>query len=414
MMSRFRAAVTVAVTTTLLAASATSGHASQFGPGQQACAVQNVEKQANTSPSLATVEASSQVACPRTTAPPPGVDTLSQGPQTGPIPVHQQYDPPPRDATPCETQYIDEAATIVWGLYGPELHWLMPDGTTAKHVNGDMATAPAPTNGLIPVDLAESVAGTNHLVMRLRNDHATYGGANGWSCGGGFWVPSDSCTYNGGVTTSCARTVFVGPMQPISGQIPDPRPELLLQEQKLRTDVTAGLVGASPADVTRQFAFLPSCFWMTGASTAKNLELQIHAPATGGRNITYVYRVSVGLQDIHWDYGDGASYNGDVGHPWSSAAPDDCTNAHTYQRISRLGNPGAVACPASYPHPTADDGCYAVTATETYSVRVAAYWFDGANTHGPVDLGSFAPIRVGPALPTYIRVLQIEGVPVTR
>ena len=381
--------------------------------GSHACVVQNVESQANTSPSLATVDALSQVACPRTTAPAPGVDSTSQGAQTGPRPFHQPSDPPPPDARPCETQYIDEAAAIVWGVYGPQLNWLMPDGTTESHVNGDMKTAPAPSNGLIPIDFAEAVAGTNHLVVRLRNEHATFGGANGWTCGGGSWALSDSCSYHGSATLSCARTVFVGPMQPVSGQIPDPRPQLLLQEQSLRKDVAAGLVGTSPTDLTRQFAFLPSCFWMTGVNRAENLELRVHAPATGGRSITYVYRVSVGLQNVHWDYGDGTGYDGDVGHPWSPAAPDDCTNAHTYERISRLGNPGAVACPASYPHPTADDGCYAVTATETYSVRVAAYWFDGANTHGPVDMGSFAPITVAPPLPTYSRVLQIEGVPVT-
>ncbi|HEV1997781.1 MAG TPA: hypothetical protein VGR61_06585 [Candidatus Dormibacteraeota bacterium] len=204
----------------------------------------------------------------------------------------------------------------------------------------------------------------------------------------------------------------MGPQQAVRG-IPDPTLSLFDQNAKIRQEVAAGSIGMSPTDVARQFAFLPSCFWITGTNPSKTFELQLHASAQGGRSITYVYRVSVGLQNVHWDYGDGTSYDGDIGHPWSPATPNDCTNAHTYERISRRGNPGAVGCPPSYPHPTADDGCYAVTATETYSVQVAAYWFDGANTHGPVDMGSFAPITVTPTQPTYVRVLQIEGVPVT-
>ncbi|MGI8609625.1 MAG: hypothetical protein ACR2MY_10435 [Candidatus Dormibacteria bacterium] len=342
------------------------------------------------------------------------MDSPRQGPQTGPRPPHEAYQPPPLDSHPCETQYVDEQAAIVYGPNGATLRWLDPNGKVGEHVNGDQPTAPTPPNGLIPVDFAESVAGTNHLFLKLKNITATYGGANGWSCGGGEWFPSDNCTYRGGPVTSCVRTIFVGPMQPVTGQIPDPRPQLLAQQAKVRKDFAAGIVGTSPSDTARQFAFLPSCFWMTGVNKAESLELRMHEPANGGRSITYVYRVTVGLQNVHWDYGDGASYDGDVGHPWTAAAPDDCTNPHTYERISRLGNPGAVACPANYPHPTADDGCYAVTATETYSVQVAAYWFDGATTHGPVDMGGFAPIVVTPPQPTYVRVLQIEGVPVSR
>ena len=44
-------------------------------------------------------------------------------------------------------------------------------------------------------------------------------------------------------------------------------------------------------------------------------------------------------------------------------------------------------------------------------MTVTAYWFDGAGPHAPVDMGTMAPLVISPP-PTYVRVQQIEGVPI--
>ena len=409
-----RRALSSAVGLVLLALPlATVNAGATWGDGSHACVVTNAESQFNVNPSLAVVGASTAILCPRVTAPPPGADRAVPGTPHGPQPQHQTYEPPPADSRPCDPQYVDEAAAVVWIGNQASIQWYTPDGKLDGHNDGDLATAAGPPSGLIPLDFATSVAGTNHLSVRLVNRQATYGGANGWSCKGGAWVPADSCTYQGVQVGGCARLRFIGPQQSVAGGPLDPTPFLLNQKELMKQKIAAGVVGTSPSDTTRQFTFVPSCFWMTGTNPGTSWELQLHDPTADGRSIIYVYRVTVGLQNVHWDYGDGSSYDGDVGHPWTSGTPD-CTNAHTYERVSRLGNPGAVACPAGYPHPTADDGCYAVTATQTYAVHVAAYWFDGSQPRGPVDMGAFAPITVTPPQPTYVRVLQIEGVPITR
>lgn len=179
----------------------------------------------------------------------------------------------------------------------------------------------------------------------------------------------------------------------------------------MKNTTHGGLVGTSPSDPTRQFVNLPSCFWINGVVPQTSFEVKIDAPPNGdGRGLTYVYRVTVGLEKVRWDYGDGATWEGDAGTPYDSSGT--CSNPHAYSRISAIGNPGAVQCPAGYPHPSADDGCYQVTATETYSVSVVAYWSDNTPNRKPMD--SQGPFTVVPSAPTFVRVLQIEGIPVSR
>jgi hypothetical protein len=227
------------------------------------------------------------------------------------------------------------------------------------------------------------------------------------------------CSYNGSAPQTCAQTRVTGPLVSVTGGPPNPAPLVSDQMASMRKLVLAGSMGTSPTDPTRQYTFLPSCFWINGTRPSQTFELQLQDPtvdgATGapdGRAITYVYRISVGLRNVHWDYGDGTSYDGVVGNPWTPGAAA-CSNEHTYQRISTIGNPGATSCPTGYPHDTADDGCYRVQAQETYGVTVTAYWFDGAGPHAPVDVGTMAPLVISPP-PTFVRLQQIEGIPISR
>ncbi|MFN2462713.1 MAG: hypothetical protein ABR573_02275, partial [Candidatus Dormibacteria bacterium] len=312
-----------------------------------------------------------------------------------------------------------QPASIIYGRFGPQLDWVDPDGSPQEHVNGDMASGQPDANGLIPVDYAVAVAGQNHLFVWYKNDGATYGGAHGFQCQGGQWRFRDVCSYMGSVPTACAQVRATGPLQSATGGPPDPAPLIKAQLASISGEVNGGTVGTSPSDPSRQYTFLPSCFWLTGSEKNKAFELRVQDPTVGaagtpdGRAITYVYRINVGLQNVHWDYGDGASREGVVGTPWSPAAPDACSNEHTYERISVRANPGTVACPAAYPHSSMDDACYEVRVRETYAVSVTAYWYDGAGPHAPVEMGTMSPLTLTPPS-TFVRIQQIEGVPTTR
>ncbi|GAC1329642.1 MAG: hypothetical protein NVSMB17_06170 [Candidatus Dormibacteria bacterium] len=372
-------------------------------------------------PNIAEVSDTTVISCPTTTAAGPAVDGRPrQGSRSGYTPTYQANDIPPPTEQPCRTLYAKQPAVIAYGRWGPELDWVRPDGVVDSHVNGDMPSAPTPSDSLVPLDYAVSVAGQNHLYVWYKNETATYGGAHGWQCQGGSWTFRDTCTYGGAAPVACAQTRVTGPLVSATGGPPDPAPMIKDQAASLREQVHAGTMGTSPNDPARHFAFLPSCFWLNGTQQGQTFELQVQDPtldpATGspdGRAITYVYRISVGLKNVHWDFGDGSSKDGSAGTPWNPASPNSCSNDHTYERISASGRPGATACPAGYPHTATDDQCYRVQATETYAVSVTAYWFDGAGPHAPVDMGSMAPLVIAPP-PTYVRVQQIEGVPVTR
>jgi len=385
-----------------------------------ACVVTNAPSQRLVAPSIAEVSDVTTIGCPTTTAAGPAVDGRPRpGKQSGYRPAYQPNEVPPATEQPCQTLYSKQPATFAYTSNGLELQWLAPDGTPQSHVNGDMPSRPTPSDGLIALDFAASVAGQNHLFVWYRNDTATYGGAHGWQCQGGEWRYRDSCRVPQGYTT-CAQTRVTGPLTSITAGPPDPAPLIKDQMDSIHKFVAAGTMGTSPADPTHQYAFLPSCFWINGAKQGQTFELKIQDPtvdpatsAPDGRAITYVYRINVGLKNVHWDYGDGTSYNGVVGTPWTPAAPDACSNDHVYERVSTAGNPGVVPCPAGYPHTSTDDGCYQVQAQETYAVSVTAYWFDGAGPHAPVEMGTMAPLVITPP-PTHVRVQQIEGIPVAR
>jgi hypothetical protein len=393
-----------------------------LGNTNQACERHYGQTQSYTVPSFqANIDAQATVQCPVTSAPGPLVDGRPrQGTRTGYTPPQGSL--PPDQEQPCGTLYARQPAVISWGAHGAEVDWLWPDGRADSHVNGDLPTAPSPADGLVPIDLAESVAGENHLFLWFKNDSATYGGAHGWQCQGGQWTFRDSCTYKGATFVSCVQVRVTGPLQSVSGRPPDPSPVIARRLAEMQKDVVGGSIGTSPSDPAHQFTVLPTCWWLNGVQRDQAFEIRIQDPTTDpstgapdGRAITYVYRVSVGLKDVHWDYGDGSSFDGDAGHPWTADTPDSCSNPHSYERTSVTGHRGAVACPAGYPHPSADDACYAVTAVETYAVSVAAYWFDGSQTHGPVDMGAMSPLTLRPNPPaTFVRIQQIEGVPITR
>jgi hypothetical protein len=278
-----------------------------------------------------------------------------------------------------------------------------------------MPSQEVPAGSLVSLHEIHSVTGLNTGLVRYVYS-GTFNGID-WECGGGAWDHVDKACFFGGAARRGTICVYVQPFGRVTGSTPgppDPTPFIQPQLADLRKLVIAGRMGTSPQDTARHFVNLPSCWWLDGTQPHQAFELRIDdppnlGPGGGGRGLTYTYRIDIGLQRVRWEYGDGASWDGDAGYPYTGAG---CSNPHTYERISGLGKPGAVPCPAGYPRPTADDGCYVVQATETYSASITASWFDGARDH-VVPMGDMAPFTITPA-PTHIRVLQIQGVPVAR
>ena len=361
--------------------------------------------------SVARVSALSQVGCPRLTAPgSPNVDYPPAAVAAGQR-QHQPTELPPPTPTSCGYRMVVEPVAVVAAPNGKIAQWNLPEGGTDHANEFDMASTPPPASGLQPPQYAVAIIGQFPLFARLESNDTTYGGDHGWQCKGGTWKYRDHCTdFSAPSLQAC---LFVGPPASVTAppsSVPDPQPFIQAELASIRGMVDAGHQGTSPSDPTRQFVNLPSCWWLTGTQGSQAFDLQIQTPPdASGRSMTYVYRIEVGLQDVHWDYGDGATYNGDAGHPYSDGS---CSNPHTYERVSRVGSPGATGCPGGYPRPTSDDGCYRVQATETYAATITAYWWDGVRTGGPLDMGAMAPIVLQPP-PTFVRVLQIEGVPVT-
>lgn len=322
---------------------------------------------------------------------------------------------PPAANTPCK---FDDAFITGVSLDPPGpnrmAHWTSPDPSLPNSAAvKDGSSLPPPPYGQIIAENMSRVAGQFRFTIHYVYE-GTYNGVD-WECHGSYkYAPGSPCWDDGryGPVLWCVNVDPVGTIAPFLANPPDPMsvPEIKnrLADIKNRTD--AGEVGTSPADPTRQFVNLPSCFWVNGVQPQTTFEVTIDGPPNSeGRGLTYVYRVTVGLQGVHWDYGDGATWDGDAGRPYDSSGT--CTNPHTYSKVSAIGNPGAVPCPAGYPHPSSDDGCYHVQASERYSVSAVAYWNDNSGDYRGHPMGAQVPFTI-PAVDTHVRVLQIEGIPI--
>ena len=296
--------------------------------------------------------------------------------------------------------------------------WTPPDPTMPSSAPvADGPSLPPPYYGMIIPETMSRVAGQFKFWLRYQYV-GKYNGTD-WECRGSYsyadtGVPCWGDNRSGPVAW-CILAEPAGQVPPALTQPPDPTrvPAIQAKLAEMQHTTDGGVMGTSPADRTRQFVNLPSCFWIDGAPPPTAFEVSIDAPPNSdGRGLTYVYRVNVGLETVHWDYGDGTSWDGDAGAPFDASGT--CTNPHTYTRISAIGNPVAGPCPAAYPHPSADDGCYQVKASETYSVSVTAYWNDNGPRPQTQDMGAQAPFTVTPRDDTLVRVLQIEGIPISR
>ncbi len=323
--------------------------------------------------------------------------------------------PPPAKDTPClfSNAY---ASGVSLDPPGPNrmAHWTPPDPTMQSSAGvTDGSSLPAPSDGLIISENLSRVAG--QFRFKIHYDYqGTYNGTD-WECRGQYvHSPGSPCWDDGraGPVLWCVAVEPVGIIAPALANPPDPTtvPEIRAQLAEMSKTTNGGRIGTSPADPTRQFVALPSCWWINGLAPQTAFEVTIDAPPNAdGRGLTYVYRVTVGLEKVHWDYGDGSSWDGNAGSPYDSNGT--CTNPHTYTRVSAIGNHGAVPCPAGYPHPSADDGCYQVQASETYSVSVTAYWNDNSGDYRGHPMAAQAPFTI-PATDVFVRALQIEGIPV--
>ena len=134
--------------------------------------------------------------------------------------------------------------------------------------------------------------------------------------------------------------------------------------------------------------------------------MRVATPPNGaGRSIFYQYVITVGLNRIVWNFGDGSGQaerlmpNG-IGQPY----PAQSTVSHAYTTISARGC-GRGVCGGAGDR-------YHVAATAVYQVTVNALWFDGTSAHSQaVALANNGQIEL-PATAADVYVGQAQGVPV--
>ena len=411
-------AVCVAIATLSVGVTATTVNAAFGGLATYVCHGGVNTTQNPQGPHTQTLSSSGEVHCP-----PPKADGVvdpgaSQRTTTGPH--WTPGAPPPRptfpdNGAPCSYPFT---SGVTLDAPGPtrQAHWTLPDtGAPTSVALEDGASLPPPPAGLIVPTRAARVAGDLALYMRYTYT-GTYDGTS-WECHG-QWKEKDAGNPCWGDETygPVGHCFYTEPIGVVAAVLPAPPAPATLKPVvdglgSANKTVTAGQVASSPADLTRQYVNLPSCWWLTQVVPSESYVVYVDGPPNAsGRALTYVYKVTAGLRSVHWDYGDGTTFDGTAGTPYG---PGSCSNPHTYTRVSTSGSPGAVPCPATYPHPSTDDACYTVQASETYSVSVTAYWDDNnPNRTEPWPTWELQPFTITTA-PAAVRVLQVEGIPVT-
>ena len=178
-------------------------------------------------------------------------------------------------------------------------------------------------------------------------------------------------------------------------------------QRRAQSLVQGGAVNSMPQS-NRGLVNLPSYFWLAGVNSAQPQTqlLRIATPPDAtGRSLVYQYVVTVGLDHVEWDFGDGTrqTYAGadGLGQAW----PQRSTVEHSYTTISGRACSNGVNVHCS-------GGTYVVTATQFYTVNVTAVWWNGAGApvSAPLNNDSFTfPQPAG--VPENLDVGQLEGVP---
>ncbi|MDQ6747503.1 MAG: hypothetical protein M3010_05280 [Candidatus Dormibacteraeota bacterium] len=395
----------------------------------------------------------------------PTVPLLKEGDPCAPIPYWSAIDlsapgtVPRAGATPSTTPegvairgYGDRVATFSIPPAG-----LVPDAEVAPALNpmwtffkslleggvnptvGDAIAVPDHASILDhpeqSIQRISGVTGLNAAYIRFVNTGSHYS-ISKQQCAGGSWdlQTANSCTDGAspglpGLTgdpstfeySNLCMYVVADTVRPVGpGPVMPARIKPYLDANAVKAYKRPGTIASAPNRVA--YVNNDACWWIEGADTAtKSYGFSLEGPEdANGRSLIYEYRLTLAPAGVVWHFSsDADQLSGDAGQPWSAATPGACSNARTYDTISTLDHPSAVPCPAGYPHPTADDGCYRVWAEEKFAATLEVFWYDSDGTsHAVKDITNQVPELAQPIVlkpdPVYVRVLQIEGVPVAR
>lgn len=276
------------------------------------------------------------------------------------------------------------------------------------------------------IQRVSGVTGLNSAYIRFANRGSKYSVAQR-SCINGYWdlLNPASCAGSGApaLTPGSAEYFYAStcmyiekhPVRPVGNGANMPgRISQFMDASALKSYTHAGTVHSAPNQTS--YVNSDSCWWIEGAdTTTKAYTFTIDGPVdANGRSISYVYKLTLQPTGVTWQYSSAAANSKPGGFGQGAS---QCGSTNAYDTVSTLDHTDAVPCPAGYPHPTADDGCYRVSATEHYAGTLDAYWYDSDGSHHR-DITDRVPALAAPIDltpdPVYVRVLQIQGIPITR
>lgn len=204
-----------------------------------------------------------------------------------------------------------------------------------------------------------------------------------------FLVPSGS-TGNAIQPNTSPNACPPGPPPPLTPAT-SPPPNLNQYYAQIFEEITTspGNIAAAPPNHTG-LVNLASCFWLTGQAVPKQKQVTMTlkgAPNSAGQQIAYQVTLTVTLQNVTWNFGDGSS----AGTP----PPTQC--------VGISGDPPSLV---AHDYVSYSDSDFMVTASETYGGSVSMTWTD--------DNGSESETLTGPAQtiatdPYPVKVDQEEG-----
>lgn len=162
-----------------------------------------------------------------------------------------------------------------------------------------------------------------------------------------------------------APTVPNGPPQTALNMATSPPPNVgpYLAQAMEQILTRPGTISAAPPNHTG-LVNLPQCYWVTGQSVPKTQTISMDlkgAPNAAGQQITYHISLTVWLDKMVWNFGDGSQQTTTVPLPCVGDSGDPQTLvAHNYTTYSQ----------------DQPNGTFLVTASETYQASAVMTWID--------------------------------------
>jgi hypothetical protein len=187
--------------------------------------------------------------------------------------------------------------------------------------------------------------------------------------------------------------------QTVTATIPGTGPIATTFSGYFQTQVKAGTISSLPA--ARSVVNVPTCFFVQGMNPTPGQSWQYVriVPVPGdaeGRYVFFVFVATITYDGTVWNFGDGTSSgvvpadNPPLPSECDSGLPAEAYIAHTYTRYDTAG--------------------FQVTASQTYSMSIDAYWDDSAGLHSVHLSDTTLPQQTATIT---IPVYQEEGVPIT-